>query len=142
MQARAAAFAREQVIPAIDDWERDGRYPRAVVAASGLTGLFCPAAAGGAALSYPAGMAVFEELGRGDAALAFSLSMHNAVAAAVAGAAPPAVADRWAEPLARGTALGGFSLTEPHAGSDAAAITTLARQTADGWRISGRKAWV
>ena len=63
MQARAAAFAREQVIPAIDGWEQDGRYPRAAVAASGLTGLFCPAAVGGAALSYPEGMAVFEELG-------------------------------------------------------------------------------
>ena len=114
MQARAAAFAREQVIPAIDGWERDGRYPRAVVAASGLTGLFCPAAVGGAALSYPEGMAVFEELGRGDAALAFSLSMHNAVAAAVAGHAE--LAERWAGRLAAGEALGGFSLTEPHAG--------------------------
>ena len=60
MQARAAAFVREQVIPAIDGWERGGRYPRAVVAASRLTGLFCPAAVGGAALSYPDGMAVFE----------------------------------------------------------------------------------
>ena len=140
MQARAAAFAREQVIPAIDGWERDGRYPRAVVAASGLTGLFCPAAVGGAALSYPEGMAVFEELGRGDAALAFSLSMHNAVAAAVAGHAE--LAERWAEPLAAGEALGGFSLTEPHAGSDATAITTRAEPDGDGWRVTGRKAWV
>ena len=145
MQARAAAFAREQVIPAIDGWERDGRYPRAVVAASGLTGLFCPAEVGGAALSYPDGMAVFEELGRGDAALAFSLSMHNAVAAAVAGHAE--LAERWARALAAGDALGGFSLTEPHAGSDATAITTraepdgerLARDRAQGVGVAGRR---
>jgi len=140
MQARAAAFARDQVMPAIDGWEREGRYPRAVVSASGLTGLFCPASVGGAALSYPDGMAVFEELGRGDAALAFSLSMHNAVAAAVAGHAE--LAARWATPLAAGKALGGFSLTEPHAGSDATAITTHAEPDGAGWRVTGRKAWV
>jgi alkylation response protein AidB-like acyl-CoA dehydrogenase len=140
MQSRAAAFAREQVIPAIDGWERDGRYPRSVVAASGLTGLFAPAAVGGAALTYPQGMAVFEELGRGDAALAFSLSMHNAVAAAVSG--HPELAARWGRALAAGEALGGFSLTEPHAGSDATAITTRAEPDGDGWRVSGRKAWV
>ena len=140
MQARAAAFAREQVIPSVDRWEREARYPRAAVAGSGLTGLFCPEATGGAALSYPEGMAVFEELGRGDAALAFSLSMHNAVAAAVSG--HPRLAERWARPLAAGEALGGFSLTEPHAGSDATAITTRAEPDGDGWRVSGRKAWV
>jgi alkylation response protein AidB-like acyl-CoA dehydrogenase len=140
MQARAAAFAREQVIPAIAGWEEAGRYPRAVVADSGLTGLFCPASVGGAALSYPEGMAVFEELGRGDAALAFSLSMHNAVAAAVAG--HPELAARWGRPLAGGEALGGFSLTEPQAGSDATAITTRARPDGSGWRVTGRKAWV
>jgi alkylation response protein AidB-like acyl-CoA dehydrogenase len=140
MQARAAVFTREQVIPAIGDWEREGRYPRDVVARSGLTGLFCPADVGGAELSYPEGMAVFEELGRGDAALAFSLSMHNAVAAATAGHAE--LTARWTRPLAAGDALGGFSLTEPHAGSDATAITTRAERDADGWRITGRKAWV
>jgi alkylation response protein AidB-like acyl-CoA dehydrogenase len=138
----ARRIARETIIPNVREWEAAAAYPRDAVEASCLTGLFAPPERGGLGLGFPEGMAVFEELGRGDAALAFSLSMHNAVAAAVAGAAPPAVADRWAEPLARGTALGGFSLTEPHAGSDAAAITTLARQTADGWRISGRKAWV
>ena len=61
-------------------------------------------------------MEVFEELGRGDAALAFSLSMHNAVAAAVAGCEDAGLRARWGADLAAGRALGGFSLTEPHAG--------------------------
>ncbi len=138
----ARRIVRETIAPRVREWETSAAYPRAEVAGSGLTGLFAPAARGGLGLGFPEGMEVFEELGRGDAALAFSLSMHNAVAAAVAGAAPPAVADRWAEPLARGQALGGFSLTEPQAGSDATAITTLARETAEGWRVCGRKAWV
>ena len=138
----ARRLVDETVRPSVDGWERDATYPREVAAGSGLTGLFAPAGAGGLDLGFEDGMAVFEELGRGDAAFAFSLSMHNAVASAIARAAPPEVAGRWAEALAAGDALGGFSLTEPHAGSDATAITTLATATEDGWRIDGRKAWV
>ena len=44
--------------------------------------------------------------------------------------------------LVSGEALGGFSLTEPHAGSDATAITTRAEPDGDGYRVTGRKAWV
>jgi alkylation response protein AidB-like acyl-CoA dehydrogenase len=62
------------------------------------------------------------------------------VAAAVCG--HPGLAPAWGRRLAAGEALGGFSLTEPHAGSDATAITTMAAETAAGWRVSGRKAWV
>ncbi len=139
--ARARRFVAEQVKPRIEEWHRAARYPRDAVRASGLTGLFCPVEAGGLDLSYPEGMAVFEELGRGDAALAFSLSMHNAVAAAATRHGDAELRGRWGGPLARGQALGGFSLTEPQAGSDATALTTLAVPTKDGWRITGRKAW-
>ncbi len=142
MRETAAAFVRDVVRPAAAGWDEAGAYPREAVAASGLTGLFCPTGYGGAALGYPAGMEVFEELGRGDAALAFSLSMHNAVAAVVAGCDDAALRERWAGELAAGRALGGFSLTEPHAGSDATAITTRAQKDGGRWRVSGRKAWV
>lgn len=140
MEQRAAAFVSEHVRSNVDAWEQAGRYPREVVAESGLTGLFCPAEVGGAALTYPAGMAVFEQLGRGDAALAFSLSMHNAVAAAVAGGSDAGLRDRWAGRLVAGDALGGFSLTEPHAGSDATALRC--RFDPESATVSGRKAWV
>lgn len=66
-----ARFAREQVVVNVDRWEQEGRYPREVARASGLTGLFCPADAGGLDLSYRDGMALFEELGRADVSLAF-----------------------------------------------------------------------
>ena len=124
------------------DWEREGRYPRQAVVASGLKGLFSPADVGGLDLTFPQGMDAFEELGRGDAALAFSISMHNAVAAAVTRKGDPTLRGAWGRRLAAGDALGGFSLTEPQAGSDATAITTFATQTGSGWRVSGRKAWV
>ncbi len=140
---QAALFVRERVRPHIDGWERDARYPRGAVRASGLTGLFSPVGFGGLDLSYPEGMPVFEELGRGDAALAFSISMHNAVAAAVTRARGEELRAKWGARLATGEALGGFSLTEPYAGSDATAITTRATRISDGtWRVRGRKAWV
>ena len=142
MREAAAAFVRDVVRPSVADWDRGCAYPRDAVAASGLTGLFCPLEFGGSGLGYPAGMEVFEELGRGDAALAFSLSMHNAVAAVVAGCDDEGLRTGWAADLAAGRALGGFSLTEPHAGSDATAITTRAREGGGGWRVTGRKAWV
>jgi hypothetical protein len=142
MQAAAARFVRDVVRPLVSEWERSGRYPREEVRASGLTGLFSPRGVGGLDLPYPQGMGVFEELGRGDAALAFSLSMHNAVAAAVSRTGEGELATAWGERLASGEALGGFCLTERHAGSDAAAITTRADGVAGGWTVSGHKAWV
>lgn len=142
MKAAAARFVRQAVRPLILEWDRRARYPRDEVRASGLTGLFSPADAGGLDLSYPEGMEVFEELGRGDAALAFSISMHNAVAAAVTRGADARLGAAWGKRLAGGKALGGFSLTEPHTGSDASAITTRATKTAEGWLVTGRKAWV
>jgi alkylation response protein AidB-like acyl-CoA dehydrogenase len=139
---RARAFAQEVVAPRTLGWERDGRYPRAAARDSGLTGLFAPAGGGGLDLPFPAGMAVFEELGRADAAFAFTLSMHNAVASAVCRAGAESVARDHGDALVRGERLGGFSLTEPHAGSDATAITTRAAEADGGWRVSGHKAWV
>ena len=118
----ARCLVREHVRPGLPGWESQRRYPTEIVAGSGLTGLFVAPQAGGLGLGYPDGMRVFEELGRGDAAFAFSLSMHNAVAAAVNSAGAPPLVAAWGR-LAAGTALGGFSLTEPQAGSDAAAIT-------------------
>ncbi|HZD79077.1 MAG TPA: acyl-CoA dehydrogenase family protein [Actinomycetota bacterium] len=137
----ARAFAR-QIRSYIDDWELEATYPRPVVASTGLTGLYAPGELGGLGLSYTEAVEVFEELGRADAAIAFSLSMHNAVTAIVADAGDDGLRHRWAKRLIRGEALGGFSLTEPHAGSDATAITTRAVQTQVGWRITGSKAWV
>ena len=139
---RAQRFVDEQVRPNLDAWDREARYPREAVRDSGLTGLFSPAEWGGLDLSYVEGMDVFEELGRGDASLAFSLSMHNAVASAVTRLGDEGLTADWGRRLTSGEALGGFSLTEPQAGSDAVAITTRASQTADGWRVTGRKAWV
>ncbi len=139
---RARTFVDDVVRPSIREWEKTAAYPRQAVSRSGLTGLFAPDGDGGLDLTFPEAVGVFEELGRGDAALAFSLSMHNAVASAVTRFGDDDLRARWATALVTGEALGGFCLTEPQAGSDATAITTRATQHSGGWAISGRKAWV
>lgn len=139
---RARSFARTVVSPRIADWEQAALYPRDAVRASGLTGLRSPTADGGLDLGYPEAALVFEELGRGDAALAFSLSVHNTVASTLARSGDETLRARWTTLLVSGEALGGFALTEPHAGSDAAAITTLATRANGRWSLRGRKAWV
>ncbi len=141
----ARRHADDVVAPGVEGWDEAAAFPRdAALAAAkaGLLGLFAPKEVGGQGLTFAKGMPVFEALGAGDASYAFALSMHNAVAATVGRFAQPAVRDRWAGELTAGRALGGFSLTEPHAGSDAAAITTRAVPDGDGYRVTGRKAWV
>jgi len=86
LRAAARRHADEVVAPQVAGWETAARFPRdAALAAAGdgLLGLFAPKAVGGQGLTFAQGMGVFEELGRGDAAYAFALSMHNAVAAAI-----------------------------------------------------------
>jgi len=143
--AAAREHARSLVKPSVARWEREGRFPRdawTAAAAAGLCGLFAPIELGGQEQTFAQGMPVFEELGRGDASYAFALSMHNAVTTAIAVHGSPAVREAWARRLTTGEVLGGFSLTEPHAGSDAALISTRAEPDGTGYRISGRKAWV
>ena len=141
----ARRHADDVIKPQVRDWEAAGAFPREAAraaAADGLLGLFAPASVGGQGASLAEAMDVFEELGRGDAAYAFALSMHNAVANAISRFGQPSLSERFGPGLVSGELLGGFSLTEPHAGSDAAAITTRAVPVDDGWRVSGRKAWV
>jgi alkylation response protein AidB-like acyl-CoA dehydrogenase len=141
----ARRHAEDVIKPEVREWESAAAFPRAAAqaaAADGLLGLFAPEDVGGQGSSLAGAMDVFEELGRGDAAYAFALSMHNAVANTIARFGQPELRDRYAASLVSGELLGGFSLTEPHAGSDAAAISTQAVPVDDGWRVTGRKAWV
>lgn len=138
----ARNFVDTVVRPQLATWDAEARYPAEAVGASGLMGMFVDPAQGGLGLSYAEAVDVFEELGRGDGSLAFSMSMHNAVAAAVNGAATGELLAKWGAALSSGAALGCFSITEPQSGSDATALRTRAVEADGEWRITGTKAWV
>ena len=143
--ARAAAFARDVVVPGAPRWEAEMRIGREAVeaaAAIGLTGLEVPTAWGGLGLDFTVKAQVAEALGAADFGFTMSLINTHNVAAKLAREAPPELARRYLPDLLAGRRLGCTALTEATAGSDFGAIRTLATRTPQGWRIDGEKAWI
>ena len=141
----AAGFAREMVVPNAPLWERERRIGREVLAqaaALGLTGVQLPLAWGGQGLGYATKAKMADVLGAADFAFTMSLiNTHNAALKLVRDA-PEAVALRYVGDLLAGRRMGCTALTEPGAGSDFAAIGTLATRRSGGWQIDGAKAWI
>jgi alkylation response protein AidB-like acyl-CoA dehydrogenase len=108
----------------------------------GLTAAPIPEAAGGAGFSYLGWSLVMEELGAADMASAVTLSVHILSQLPVVAWGTEEQIAGWLPPMLAGEALGAFALTEPHAGSDAAAIRTRAVRDGDGYRLTGTKIWI
>ncbi len=140
------AFAEEVVRPAAEEADRREELPLEVVRAVGELGLFgvpFPEELGGQGADLLMFCLAVEELGRVDQSVAVTL------AAAVGLGGMPILRygteeqrRRWLEPLCRGEALLAFALTEPDAGSDAAAIRTRASPRDGGWVLEGAKAFI
>ena len=113
----------------------------------GLTGAPLPESVGGAGFSYVGWTLVMEEIGAADMASAVSLSVHILSQYPVVTWGTDEQKARWLPPMVAGRALGAFALTEPQAGSDAAAIRLRAERIGsadapDGYRLSGTKIWI
>lgn len=114
-------------------------------AASGLTGLTLPATCGGGQRSLLDSVVAMEALAEAgvDPGYLFSLGVHIfAIAGPMLGFATPDQQRAWLPGLASGRVLGAFATSELGAGSDAFTITTTARETSDGYVLSGEKVWV
>jgi alkylation response protein AidB-like acyl-CoA dehydrogenase len=108
----------------------------------GLTGAPLPESVGGAGFSYLGWTLVMEELGAVDMATAVSLSVHILAQYPVVTHGSDEQRSRWLASMLTGELLGAFALTEPHAGSDAAAIRTRAERDGDLYRLTGTKIWI
>lgn len=138
-------FAQRVVVPGAVVWERERRIGREAVtqaAALGLTRLQVPATAGGLDYSFGCKVRVADILGAADFAFTMSLINTHNVAAKLARDAPASLAQRYVPQLIAGTIIGCTALSEPSAGSDFAAIKTMATRSAHGWSINGEKAWI
>jgi len=83
-----------------------------------------------------------EEIAAADAAIAVSLSIHNAIPTTMlVRHGSRAQRERWLRPMARGELLAGFALSEPESGSDSAALRTRAVRDGNEWVLAGAKAW-
>ena len=146
LKATVAEFADEVVAPAAAQHDREHSFPYAIVKQMGAMGLFglpFPEEYGGMGGDYFALALALEELGRVDQSVAITLEAGVGL-----GAMPifkfgsDEQKDRWLPDLAAGTALAGFGLTEPGAGSDAGATRTTARLDGQEWVIKGSKQFI
>ncbi|MCE1240906.1 MAG: acyl-CoA dehydrogenase family protein [Azonexaceae bacterium] len=140
------AFAQEQIAPFAAEWDRHGTFPRSALqglAGLGVLGLVVPEEWDGAGLGYIELGLALEEIAAADGATSTIVSVQNSLACMVLlKYGSDALKEQWLKLLARGEKLGCFCLTEPHVGSDAAAITTSARREGDEWVLNGVKQFI
>jgi len=123
-------FAQQRLAPFAAAWDREHAFPRDALrelAALGACGIVVPESYGGAGLDYVSLALALEEIAAGDGATSTVISVQNSVVCGpIFAFGTAAQKDHYLKPLASGAKIGCFCLTEPHTGSDAAAIATRA----------------
>jgi butyryl-CoA dehydrogenase len=140
------AFAQQRLWPNAARWDREHHFPREELrelGALGALGMVVPEADGGAGSDYMSLALAIEEIAAGDGSTSTIVSVQNSVVcgplAAFGDARQKA---HYLPPLARGEKLGCFCLTEPQAGSDAAALATRAERRGDHYVLNGIKQFI
>jgi alkylation response protein AidB-like acyl-CoA dehydrogenase len=140
------SFAQERLAPNAARWDREHHFPKEELrelAALGAFGVAVPEQYGGAGLDYVALGLVLEEIAAGDGGISTVISVNNCPVCSIGMSyANEAQKERWLRPLAQGELLGAFALTEPHTGSDAAALRTTAVRDGDEYIINGTKQFI
>ncbi len=142
----ARDFAEEHIVPHAARWDAEKHFDRATIdrlGALGFLGMLVPEEHDGLGLDTVTYLLAVEEIAAADASVAVSVAVHNSLPTQMLlRHGTPAQLERWLRPMARGELLGAFALSEPDAGSDAAALRARAVRTGDGWVLNGAKAWV
>ena len=146
-QTMAREFATNEVLPKAAAIDREHRHPAELVkrmAELGFLGIAIPEDKGGAGLDHVSYVLAMEEISRACASTGVIMSVNNSlVCDPIYRFGTAAQHAEFLAPLAAGTLLGCFALSEPEAGSDAAAQKTIATKQADGsWVINGIKNWI
>jgi alkylation response protein AidB-like acyl-CoA dehydrogenase len=142
--ALAREIAEREIAPHIAHWDRTHHFPRELYTklnAAGLMGLTIDERYGGAGADYLSYALAIEELARVDAGTAVTLSVHLMIAAAIGRLGTDEQQAEYLPRLGTGDVIAGFALTEPGAGSDAAALLSTARRDGDHFVLNGRKQW-
>ena len=138
-------FAEAELAPHSQRWDAEKHFPVDVLARAGelgLGGIYVSEESGGVGLSRAAAVRIFEELAKGDTAIAAYISIHNMVATMIDRYANQDVKDEYLPGLVGMDVLASYCLTEPDAGSDAAALRTTARIDGDTYVLNGVKQFI
>jgi alkylation response protein AidB-like acyl-CoA dehydrogenase len=140
------SYSQERLAPNAARWDREHYFPQEELkelAQLGAFGVAVPEEYGGAGLDYVSLALVLEEIAAGDGGTSTIISVNNCPVCSIAMMyANEEQKQRWLRPLAQGELLGAFALTEPHTGSDAAALRTTAVRDGDHYVLNGTKQFI
>ena len=140
------AFAQERLAPFAAEWDKNHTFPAEALkelGELGAMGMCVPEEWGGAGMDYMSLVLTLEEIAAGDGATSTIVSVQNSLACGITQKyGTDQQKEEWLKPLARDEKLGCFCLTEPHTGSDAAAITTRADRDGDHFVLNGVKQFI
>ena len=143
---RLAADVADKVLdPIVDEHETNETYPEGVFATLGETGLLTlphPQEWGGGGQPYEVYLQVLEELAARWTAVAVAVSVQVLACHPLIAFGTIEQQQQWLPTMLGGHTIGAYSLSEPHAGSDAAALSCKATPVDGGYRINGEKAWI
>ena len=138
-------FIEENLIPIIEQCNREGRFPRELVKPMADLGFFGAnlKGYGCAEMSNVEYGLVMQEMERGDSGVRSFVSVQSAlVMYPIYTFGSDEQKNQWLPALQKGEAIGCFGLTEPDAGSNPAAMRTRARREGDGYVLNGEKMWI
>jgi alkylation response protein AidB-like acyl-CoA dehydrogenase len=145
IQDTALAFARDEIAPHALAWDETCHFPVDVIrhtAALGMGTIYVPVDKGGSGLTRLDGALIFEALSHGCPVVASFISIHNMVAWMLARFGAPGQIEAFMPKLASMEWLASYCLTEPGAGSDAAALSTRAERQGDAYVLNGVKQFI
>ncbi|MCM3714230.1 acyl-CoA dehydrogenase [Alkalihalobacillus oceani] len=146
MRKMVRDFAEEQITPFIEEMEANQTFPRHIVGKMGelgLMGIPIPEELGGAGMDFTSYIIAIHELSKVSAAVGVILSVHTSVGTnPILFFGTEEQKQRYVPKLASGQYLGAFALTEPSAGSDAAALKTTAVKDGSVYRLNGSKSFI
>lgn len=136
---------QREIAPTAAEEERAGTFPREtfrLMSRSGLLGLPYPEEYGGGGQPYEVYLQVVEELAAARLTVGLGTSVHSLACHGLAGFGSKEQRTEHLPDMLGGGLLGAYCLSEPSAGSDAAALRTRAERDGDDWVLTGTKAWI
>ena len=143
VRAMARDFARKEITPYVQQWEKDGQYPKDIVTKMGnlgFLGAFIPEEYGGAGLDYLSYGLICEEIAYADWVCASIISVQNSlVENGILHFGTDEQKQKYLVPLAKGELQASSALSEPGGGTDLASLQTTARLDGDHYILNGQK---
>jgi glutaryl-CoA dehydrogenase (non-decarboxylating) len=146
VQNMVREFAAKEVMPHVEKYDREERFPLEIVkkmAGLGLMGGTIPEAYGGAGLDNQTLVIAVEEMSKVCHIMGLCISLASGlVGSSILQYGTEEQKHKYLAPLARGEILAAAGVTEPHSGTDVAAMQTTVRKTDKGYVLNGSKAWI